>query len=209
MPANIPYTLVESWLKADSLIGAEIKGLLPQQRLLLFSDGSLTLELELLYGSRVEVELKRNAPSHIDKETASYLGEECGKEAVEREVWLTAGEKRLVFAKTIIPANCIDAGLKKTLEKESGEPIGRVLNSKKIPFIKEKLEVAVVRSAHAADDLGIGRESLLLARRYVLFNRKEDSKRWIIKAAVTEIFSPGVMPCHGLITPASLNKKAL
>ncbi|MBI5809665.1 MAG: chorismate lyase [Deltaproteobacteria bacterium] len=200
---DLSYTLVQGWFKADSLSDG-LKGLEPQQRLILLSDGSLTLELVLLFGAKGAVEVRRNALSTLDKETSSYLEEVPGKEAIERVVWLTLENKRLVFAKTLIPLDRIDRALKKTLEKKSSEPLGRVLNSQKIAFIKERLELAPVMSAAAASDLGMDKDSLLLARRYVLFNREEGAGRWIIKAAVTEIFNPAIMPCGHLIPGSPL-----
>lgn len=169
---------------------------MPQQRFLLLSDGSMTLNLELLTGSKVEVEIRRSGLARLSKNAAAYLEEEQGNPSLEREVWLTAGGKRLIYAQTLIPLNRIEEKLLEALRMEGNEPLGRVLNSKKIPFTKDRLEVGVVSCARASTDLGMDARTPLMARRYVLFNKGD---RWVIKAAVTEIFSPDVIgsPCIG------------
>ncbi len=189
---NFSYTLIGGWLSSEKGFRGELGGLLPHQKLLLLSDGSLTLELELLWRSVVEVEVKFKGTTTLSKEAAEYLEEAPDKEAMEREVWLTIDGKRLVYAHSIIPLNCIEKGLKDALEAHSDEPLGRVLNTKKVFFSKKKLEVGKVVCRSAAADLGIEEDSPLIARRYMLYN-DEGPGKWIIKAAVTEVFSPEII----------------
>ncbi|MBI5492323.1 MAG: chorismate lyase [Deltaproteobacteria bacterium] len=189
---NFSYTLIGDWLSSEKGFRGELGGLLPHQKLLLLSDGSLTLELELLWRSVVEVEVKFKGTTTLSKEAAEYLEEAPDKEAMEREVWLTIEGKRLVYAHSIIPLNCIEKGLKDALEAHSDEPLGRVLNTKKVFFSKKKLEVGKVVCRSAAADLGIEEDSPLIARRYMLYN-DEGPGKWIIKAAVTEVFSPEII----------------
>ncbi len=192
MPMNFSYTLKGGWLSAEKGFCSELNGLLPHQKLLLLSDGSLTLELELLWRSIVEVEVKFKGTTTLSKEAADYLEEAPDKEAMEREVWLTIEGKRLVYAHSIIPLHCIESGLKEALEAHSGEPLGRVLNTRKVFFSKKKLEVGLVICHSASLDLGIDEASPLIARRYMLYN-SEGPGKWIIKAAVTEVFSPEII----------------
>lgn len=189
---NFSYTLIGDWLSSEKGFRGELGGLLPHQKLLLLSDGSLTLELELLWRSVVEVEVKFKGTTTLSKEAAEYLEEAPEKEAMEREVWLTIDGKRLVYAHSIIPLNCIEKGLRDALEAHSDEPLGRVLNTKKVFFSKKKLEVGKVICHSAAADLGIVEDSPLIARRYMLYN-DEGPGKWIIKAAVTEVFSPEII----------------
>ncbi len=168
-----------------------LEGLKPHQKLLLLSDGSMTLDLELLFGSKVEVEIKFKGAGALPAEDASYLEERAGSPAMEREVWLTVENKRLVYAYSLIPAGRVAGKIKTALEEHSAEPIGRVLNSMKVFFAKDKLDVGVVTCPQASEDLGLALDTPLLARRYILSNR--DGKDWIIKAAVTEIFSPEIV----------------
>lgn len=193
MTKRFSYTLLREWFEAEEdRERPELRGLKPHQKLLLLSDGSMTLDLELLYGSMVEVEVKYKGVSSITDEEADFLDENPEDSAMEREVWLTVNGKRLVYAHSLIPIACIEEGLKGELEKYSDEPLGRVLNSNKVFFSKERLQVGIVRCESAASDLGITPDIPFIARRYILFN-KETPERWIIKAAVTEVFSPEII----------------
>ncbi|MFQ5736197.1 MAG: chorismate--pyruvate lyase family protein [Thermodesulfobacteriota bacterium] len=193
MTTRFAYTLVRDWVGAQGNGEmAELAGLKPHQKLLLLSDGSMTLDLELLFGSMVEVELRFTGTTPLSPDDAGYLKEAPGSPAMEREVWLTVEGRRLVYAHSLIPLGRVEAGLKGALDEHSGEPLGRVLNSRKVFFAKDKLDVGVVTCAGASEDLGAAPDTPLLARRYILFNRDE-SGNWIIKAAVTEIFSPEIV----------------
>ena len=189
MPERFSYTLLGGWSSPGGKDCPELEGILPHQKLLLLSDGSMTLDLELLYNSRVEVELKFKGTGALPGKDAVYLGERAGTEAMEREVWLKVDGRRLVYAHTLIPLHCIDGRLKSELERHASEPLGRVLTGNKIFFTKEKLETGVVACPTAAEELGAPSPTPFIARRYILSN-KETSGEWVIKASVTEIFSP-------------------
>ena len=45
-------------------------------------------------------------------------------------------------------------------------------------------------------DLGLAQGSSLYARRYILYNKGE--RGWVIKAAVTEVFSPALIGGQGV-----------
>jgi chorismate-pyruvate lyase len=205
-------TLVQGWSRGDESIGV-MDGLLEAQRELLLSTGSMTLALETHTGKTVQVELRKTARIDLSCETGDYLGlsptpdkEPRRKKTLEREVWLTAGGVRLIYARTLIPLECIDAGLLGLLEAESAEPIGRILASLKIPFSKSSLEVGTLRAVGPARDLGLDPDTLFTARRYILFNdaptvgggtdvsTKEGGKEGgLIRAAVFEIFNPALI----------------
>jgi len=192
MAADFSYTLISDWtggLEARHI--PVVEGLLPHQLLLLFSEGSMTTELELLSNERVEAEIRFNGPAALSRADADFLGALPGDAAIEREVWLNAGEKRLLYARTLIPLAMIDRDVKAALDEKGSEPLGRVLASNGILFAKERLEIGVVRCPVASRDLDLPEGTPLFARRYILFNR--GSQGWIIKAAVTEIFSPGLI----------------
>ncbi|OGP17979.1 MAG: hypothetical protein A2V21_307150 [Deltaproteobacteria bacterium GWC2_55_46] len=165
-----------------------LDGLLPHQKLLLFSEGSMTLELELLTQGNVEAEIRFMGLTSITAEAASFLGAEVGAEAMEREVWLTGGGRRLLYAHALIPEGMIAPDIKSALDERPKEPLGRVLASNGVLFAKERLEIGIVKSPCASRDLEIPEDTPLFARRYILFNKGAD--RWIIKAGLTEIFSP-------------------
>lgn len=189
MPIRFSYTLLRDWFRAGREPRPELNGILPHQKLLLLSDGSMTLDLELLYNSKVEVEVKFKGTTPLPGEAASYLEEDTGVAAMEREVWLKVDGKRLVYAHTLIPLTCIEGGLRAELERNANEPLGRVLTANRVFFTKEKLEVGVVRCQSAAVELGSPGSTPFMARRYILSNKKAPGE-WVIKASVTEIFSP-------------------
>ncbi|MBI5234385.1 MAG: chorismate lyase [Deltaproteobacteria bacterium] len=183
------YDLVEGWYAANSAKGFDfLLRFAPEKRILLASDGSLTLGLEALFGANIAVRVKRNTTSWLRSDTASYLDETIGLPALEREVWLMANDTRLVFAHSLIPKNRLGDWLGKALE-QGADPLGKVLELKKIPIIKEMLEIGAIRSGEVCVELGIALETILVARRYRMFNRK-DNNEWLIKAQITEVFSP-------------------
>ncbi len=192
MAAGFSYTMQNGWtggLEARRI--PLVEELLPHQLLLLFSEGSMTTELELLSNDRVEAEVRFNGPARLSRADADFLGASPDDPAIEREVWLNAGEKRLLYARTLIPVAMLDPFVKAALDEKGSEPLGRVLASNGILFAKERLEIGVVRCPVASRDLDLPEHTPLFARRYILFNKGE--RGWIIKAAVTEIFSPGLL----------------
>ncbi len=190
------YTFLENWLKASEweetlrhpTLGAEATALL-------LGEGSLTLELERVFNTPVEVEVSRTAHSPLEADEAEYLEETPAQESMEREVCLKAGGKRLVYARTVIPLALVEKDLIDVL-KEGDEPIGKILSDKNYHFAKDRLELGLVRSESAAAALGVDPGSPLFARRYRLLSRKEGNG-WNIKASVTEVFSPELMHANG------------
>ncbi|MEE9615372.1 MAG: chorismate lyase [Thermodesulfobacteriota bacterium] len=190
----------DDWLSAGEWEGSEgASALGADQKELILSGGSLTLRLEALFGSKVEVEMKRRRTSTLSPEMAAYLEEEVNSPSMEREVWLTVEGKRLVYAHTVIPLECIERGLVDVLTSGE-EPLGRVLADKNVPFMKERLGLGTVRCAEAATDLGVDVQTSFFARRQLLFNRNKTDV-WVIKAAVTELFSPGLVSAIHLSPP--------
>jgi chorismate-pyruvate lyase len=187
---QIPYKLKNGWDSVGSKADDQILSLLkPHERPLVVSDGSMTLALELLLGARVSIELKRSDQTELDPEGAEYLQEKAGGLALAREVWLVADRKRLVFARSIMPIERIDKGILRHIEGHPAEPIGRVLADKNAYFSKQGLEIAIVNCPSVAFDLSIDQDTGFLARRYML-SSKDKKGSWLIKAAMTEIFSP-------------------
>jgi len=202
MMEEFSYTLLADWTRpplppprggVEAGACGPLSALEPHQKLLLLSDGSLTVELELLYGGRVEAEVIHHGYTTLSPEEADLLLEDQENESVERLVWLTVGGRRLVYARTLIPLGCLDGSLREELARRSGEPLGRVLNSIKIPFGKEGLEIGVIRCEAAASGFEAAPSTPLVARRYLLSNIGFDDRR-VIKALVTEFFSPEALP---------------
>ncbi len=187
------YTLVEGWSGVtEKRAHALIKELPTCFRPLIVSDNSLTLDLELLYGARVDVVVRFKGFASLDRDHALYLDEQPLTETMEREVWLVASEKRMVYAQCIIPLTSIKKELLDALKKYEDEPLGRILMARKIPLVKDRLQIGIVRSLRVAVELGIDETTPMIARRYRLINR-DASGDWIIKAGITEIFNPDIL----------------
>ncbi|MBI2399781.1 MAG: chorismate lyase [Deltaproteobacteria bacterium] len=192
MGKGFSLTVLDGWLAPSHEAASRLlDGLLAHEKLLLFSEGSMTLELELLTGKRVDVELKLKDERPLTGAEAEFLGVAPGVMAVEREVWLVAGGTKLLYAHTLIPVQCLDKEVRRALDEKSSEPLGRVLSSRGILFAKERLEAGRVRCEAASKDLELNTGASLYARRYILYNK--GTRNWVIKAAVTEVFSPALI----------------
>ena len=185
------FTVINEW-KDPGDGGGECasvaSSLSAEERLFLFSDGSLTLHLEALFEEPVRVELLESDFTGLTGGTADYLVEQIDQRALEREVWLLTGGTRHVYAYSVMPLASVEPWLIEALV-EGDEPIGKILQSREIPVLKEGLEIAVVSSDGIARALGIAPDTPLFARRYKLLN-KDSSGEWIIKAMVIEVISP-------------------
>ncbi len=194
MPSGIAYKPIRAWSAAQTATDG-LAGIEPHQKLLLLSDGSLTLELEILTGCKIRAEVINTETIKISGRDANYLEVEPNCKALERTVWLMASGKRLVYAHTVMPLKGVDAGVLEAIEKTPDEPLGRVLLEKGIFFTKDKLEIAAIKCAEAAEGLGLKKDAPLFARRCMLTNKADKGGR-LIKAAVIEVFSPDIVPCR-------------
>lgn len=186
-------TQMGEWIEPDAEATEGFISLLPRaQKELLISDGSLTVELEKLYGGELEVELRVNDYAMLSPEEADYLmvDQEC--ESINREVWLEHTGRKLVFAHTLIPLSCLSPGLREALAENADKPIGRVLASAGVAFEKKHLMVGIFECPEVAIDLELVEHAPFVARRYILTNTGYDTEP-LIKAVVTEVFSPEVV----------------
>ncbi len=62
---------------------------------------------------------------------------------------------------------------------------------------KEQLEAGVIESKGAARGFSIPEKTPLMGRRYILEGSNGPGK-WVIKAALMEIFSPEIIPAPGV-----------
>lgn len=193
---SFSFTLINGWRRPDELMeSGPLARLSPGERMLVFSDGSLTLLLEALFKSVSGVEVRLNSVNTITEEAASYLLEDIGADVIEREIWLLAGGKRQVYARSIIPSASIEGWLRDDLAG-GVKPIGRILYERGIAVLKEAVELSIIRSPEVAAELGIAPDTPLVSRRYRLINRR-DSGGWIIKAMVQEVFGPTLVRVPG------------
>ncbi len=180
--------IAHSWVDAERWRCTDTAGLLsPAVKSLILSTRSLTCELEAVYGVDVEVELKRVGFCTIEPELSSYMGIPPYCRGFEREVWLRAGGKRLVYAVSVFSTEHTEKRLIAIL-KDARKPMGRVFVEENIPFNKEALEIAT----EIKDNKKFGfpvKEGTPVARRY-RFSRRDGEGRWLVNGAVAEVFSP-------------------
>ncbi|MBI5562113.1 MAG: chorismate lyase [Deltaproteobacteria bacterium] len=194
MSAIFSYTRLKGWTSVGK--GGKdraLAGLRPHQRLILSSGGSLTLDLEHLLEAQVKVEVIAKGACSLDADAAAFLGETHGAEAFDRSVWLVADGRRVVFAYTVMPASLVDRALLESLDRYGDEPLGKVLNQRRISFSKEHIEAGLVRCPGAAIVLGMDGDAPLWARRYVL-SSASSGMPGAIKAVVTEVFGQEIIP---------------
>ncbi|MFQ5480709.1 MAG: chorismate--pyruvate lyase family protein [Thermodesulfobacteriota bacterium] len=184
---GLEYSILYPWRQAGQK-SLDFKGLGGREEALLFSPDSMTEILEGIFKIEVEVRAVLRERRSMDIQSAAYLQDAEGAEALARGVWIMAHKQPLIYAFSLIPLGSVTAALLKALEGEVPEPIGRTLNSSGIPFIKENLEAGVIRSPFVAEGLHLPAEKTFFARRYVL--RGEKSGALVIKAAIIEVFSP-------------------
>lgn len=196
MSTLFSYELLAGWHDMRSDRAKELfAGQRPHQRLLLASGGSLTLDIEHLIETEVKVELISRQDGLLDFDVASYLNVAAGGQVCERVVWLKAGERRLVFAHTIFLLERTDPAILESLDRCLDEPLGKVLTRKRIVFTKSRMEVGIVVCGQAASYLDMAQDTRFVARRYVLVDSgPSTSQANRIMAAVTEVFSPEIIP---------------
>lgn len=199
---SLAFTLSQPWKKEAAGRLSGLSGLSPEERTFLLSPDSMTEALERQFGARVRAEVIVSGLTPLPEETAGFLGSGAGEKALERGVWLTAGKLRLVYAHSLIPAASVDEGLFEILKEMDSEPIGRVLESNNITFTKERIEVGLVSCPQTALGLAMDKDTTFFARRYILIGAKEGApkKGPSIRAAIMEIFSPGVISTGSIST---------
>ncbi|MBI5886300.1 MAG: DUF98 domain-containing protein [Deltaproteobacteria bacterium] len=170
-------------------------GLRPHQKMLFTSGGSLTLDLELLLEEDVKVDVVRRRETDLDIEIAAYLHAAPGAQVSERVVWLKTGHGNIVYALTVFLLERTDPAILASLDRYFDEPLGKVLNHRRIVFTKTRMEAGVVVCAEAASVLNLPDDSPFVARRYVLADSGASvSQADTIQAAVIEVFSPAIIP---------------
>ena len=186
------------WVSDKEAVGlCERLNMLPQHRLLLLSDGSLTNFLEALSGSPVDVEIKNHETRRLNKEEAAYLEVIASQDAIVRDVWLIQNRKKLVYARSVFPlAGLAPDRFNRGLDKDflnkiatSIEPLGRSLTEQGLLTFKDKLAICAVHCSDINNLLNLASRAILWAKRYRLTAEAASGGK-CITASVTEIFSP-------------------
>ena len=85
-----------------------------------------------------------------------------GEDSIEREVWLKAGGKRLVYARSVFPSSPYGGKFSRVL-KTSRKPIGSVLSLENIGVRREAFEIAVIRDKRISKGFGLKKKFLFSA----------------------------------------------
>ena len=177
------------WVSDKEAVGlCERLNMLPQHRLLLLSDGSLTRFLEALSGSPVDVEIKNHETRRLNKEEAAYLEVIASQDAIVRDVWLIQNRKKLVYARSVFPLAGLDKDFLNKIAT-SIEPLGRSLTEQGLLTFKDKLAICAVHCSDINNLLNLASRAILWAKRYRLTADAASGGK-CITASVTEIFSP-------------------
>lgn len=163
---------------------------------LLLLRGSLTRRLEALSGSVVKVELRKVLRRPLDKDEGAYLMASPGEDSIEREVWLKAGGKRLVYARSVFPSSLTGKKFSRVL-KTSRKPLGSVFSLENIGVRREAFELAVITDKKISKGFGLKKEVSLFGRRYRLIGLAGNGAKRI-KGIVVEVFSPSLAPVKGV-----------
>ncbi len=155
----------------------------PFLKVLLTSDGSMTMHLKALFNKPVEIEVKDQRQVLMDKEMAEYIGTD-EKEAIERTVWLKVDKKKVLFAHSIIPLKQISEDILKDITRK---PLGIFLGEQGYPVLRDRLMISLVESEEIANEFGFPPKEPLWARRYRLIAQGR------LSAALFEVFSPGLL----------------
>ena len=152
-------------------------------RMLLLSDGSLTVLLNASLLSPVSLQRLRQEEVSLDKEMAEYIEAGAGQRVIDRDVWLMSGNKRLVYANSILPTSLMRDDIYKEITR-GDTPIGTLLSEQSILTRRDRLQIVRVRSKKISIELGLPEDAVLWARRYRLHTEGG------FKGAILEVFSP-------------------
>ncbi len=137
------------------------------QRLLLFTDGSVTTLLEVMTGKPVTVTTLVQRIVEADSERATALDIEEGDNINYRVVVLrNQGEERpLIYAESFAPIARLQKEFRHDLMK-ADVPIGRIMKQRQIESRREIRDVEVVCNKELSDLFGVPHDVDMLSRTY-------------------------------------------
>jgi len=157
----------DDFLRTDAAPGID-----PALRILLTSDGSITLLLQSLLLSPIEVEILRQEETELDHAAAERLEAEPGVTALFRDVWLTAKGRRLVNASSVI---LLDGMAPPILAELRGnrKPLGLLLQESGQLVSRDRLQIAPDTDPiiHAVSEYRINRSTWMRRYRMCLSSR--------------------------------------
>ena len=176
--------LEETWFGLEEFQDHHLVApLSPVARLLLTSDGSMTQMLESLVLLNISMAIERQ---DIISPAGSLSGVDTAGEieaALAREAWLTAGNRPLVYAHSLLFA--ADSG-SYSLDaiRDVTEPLGKMLRENDIKTSREGHRMGRVKSPEISGRLGLSSEEEFWARYYRLDTDAD------LKGVIFEVFSP-------------------
>ncbi len=157
------------------------KTLTDRGRALIASNGSLTRLLEALYLKEINIEVKNQGISPQSNGSLKLLGISENEEVMTRDVWLVDGNKKLVFAHSVIPVKILPSNILKKLTPGK-EPLGSILEKEDIFCKKNFYEFARLKWKDIAKGFNLPEDYVFWARRYRISTQSG------IIAAIMEVF---------------------
>lgn len=179
--------LEDSWFDLDELDKHHLlKPLSPTARLLLTSDGSMTQMLEALTFSSASMDIERQGLLPAGHQLPELISASDTKEVLDREAWLYAGGKKLIYAHSLLT---VSEGNETAIDsiKETNKPLGKVLREDCVKTLRTSCRIGTVKSSGISTSFGIDPETILWARYYRL---NTDSG---IDGIIFELFSPELL----------------
>ena len=176
--------LKETWFGLEEFQDHHLASpLSPVARLLLTSDGSMTQMLESLVLLNISMAIKRQ---EIISSAASLAGIDAVcriDKALAREAWLTAGNRQLVYAHSLLFAADSNPYPLDSV-REVREPLGKMLRENNVKTSREGHRMGRVKSLEISASLGLSPDEEFWARYYRL-----DTDAGL-KGVIFEVFNP-------------------
>src|SRR4030067_342202 len=160
-------TISGKWMDGSEFLSVCSSDLDAPTRVLLLSDGSLTLLLNASLLSSVRLQRLRQEEVSLDRDMAEYIEAEPGQTVIDRDVWLMNGEKRVVYANSILPTSLMRDEIYNEIAK-GDTPIGTLLSEQSILTRRDRLQIGRVMSLGVCMRVGLPDATVLWARPYRL-----------------------------------------
>lgn len=154
----------------------------PLLRLLLAGDGTVVQFMESLSLKPVGIVVEDQEEILISDSLSDWLEIQRGEKGVERQAWLTQGEKK-VFARSTFPISNLKPAFYQEM-RLGQKAIGQIIKEKRLLSYRDRLEIFHLPQPRVARELGLPEKELFWARRYRL------TLSDLASGAIFEVFSP-------------------
>lgn len=142
----------------------------PIHKILLTTDGSITVILEALSGKEIKVETVKQRVIQADETTANLLHIEKGGRVNYRIVNLKGGKEILAHAVSYTPLKRLGESFKDDLMK-ADIPIGKIINNHKLEVRREINWGKVESAGELAGVFDISKNDSILSRNYNVIHK--------------------------------------